>query len=65
MELKPACGQPIKPHYASNDYRAFVKAEKAKGLQRKYWPDLPKMWLEELKFRHEIESALRSFASKP
>ena len=49
----------MKLHYDTVDYQAYVKAQKADGLQRRYWKDLPKMWRNELRFRKELEDALR------
>lgn len=44
----------MNPLYSSNSYEAFVELQKAKGLEKKYWQDLPKMWAEELEFRKEF-----------
>ena len=56
-------GMVPKPHYDSRDYNEYVEEQKAKGLQRKYWRNLPKMWEEELRFRTGLEAALAEFVS--
>lgn len=48
----------IRPLYSSNNYKEFCNRQKLKGLERRYWKSLPKMWKEELKFRNEFENAL-------
>lgn len=46
----------FKPLYPTSSYKEFVAYQKLKGLSRKNWKDLPKMWEEELSFRKEIEN---------
>lgn len=53
----------IKPLYDTKSYSEYVKTQKKRGLRREFWPDLPKMWKKELKFRRGLERALREFAS--
>jgi hypothetical protein len=48
----------IDPLYPSTNYKKFVEYHKRKGLKRKYWKDLPRMWKEELQFRQEIDDTL-------
>lgn len=52
----------VRPLYPSKDYAEYVADQKRKGLLRRYWKDLPKMWEEELKFRREFEDALNGVA---
>ena len=52
----------VMPLYPSKDFEAYVADQKRKGLMRRYWKDLPKMWEEELKFRREFEDALNGAA---
>ena len=48
----------MKLNYDSADYRTFCKEQKAKGLQKQHWKDLPQMWVEELAFRRDLEKSL-------
>lgn len=52
----------VMPLYPSKDFKAYVADQKRKGLMRRYWKNLPKMWEEELNFRREIEDALNGAA---
>lgn len=52
----------VMPLYPSKDFKAYVADQKRKGLLRRYWKDLPKMWREELRFRREFEDALNGAA---
>jgi len=54
-------GKVPKPHYDTEDYREYVRFQKADGLKKKHWKDLPKMWEEELRFRKDFENALANF----
>lgn len=53
----------MKPLYPSDSYETFVELQKAKGLKKKYWQDLPKMWAEELEFRKELEEAINNYST--
>jgi len=53
-----------KPLYDSKDYKEFVKNEKAKGLIRSEWKNLPKLYQKELDFRAEFEQALDNFEKR-
>lgn len=48
----------IKPFYESLEYAEYVAEQKRKGLLKRYWKDLPQMWLAVLEFRREYECAL-------
>ena len=50
----------MKPLYSSDDYESFCEYEKQKGLDKKYWKNLPEMWREELRFRKEFEECLNN-----
>lgn len=54
----------IKPLYDSADYHEFCERQKEKGLQKKYWKNLPELWERELEFRKRFEEALRKFAEQ-
>ena len=54
----------FKPLYPSKDYQEFCDHQKAKGLRKRYWKDLPKMWKKELEFREELEDALNKLINK-
>lgn len=56
--MPPAANLNFKPLYPSSNYKEFVADQKLKGLRRKNWKDLPKMWKEELSFRKELEKCL-------
>lgn len=51
----------IKPIYDSNDYESFCKKRKQSGLKKKYWHELPGMYIEHLEWREEFEKALEKF----
>ena len=61
-ESSPADQRMVRPLYPSKDYAEYVADQKRKGLMRRHWKDLPKMWDEELKFRREFEDALNGAA---
>ncbi len=53
-----ALGMSTRPLYPSNDYAEYCAHQKRKGLMRRFWKDLPKMWKKELAFRRSLECAI-------
>ena len=54
MRIKPD----VCSFYLCKNYAQYVAEQKRKGLVRRRWKDLPKMWKEELRFRREFEGAI-------
>jgi len=60
--IKQGDGQKVKPWYRSKKYIDFCEEQKQRGLQKKYWKELSKMWKAEQEFRKDFEAALNKFA---
>lgn len=54
----------MKPLYSTENYEDFCEYQKSKGLDKKYWNNLPQMWKEEQEFREEFEKAINDFQRK-
>lgn len=50
--------------YDTHTYEEFAALEKQRGLDERYWDDLPKMWENELLFRKELEDAVNNWVQE-